>query len=86
MKVRSGRGAALQRGVRMIKRLSTRAPRFAERLAELNVSESTHVAVQTIDGGPRLLLDPERIERNVDRIWEAWMVQPRILAPASPGI
>lgn len=59
--------AALRRGVRMIERLSIRAPRFVERLAELNVSEPAHVAVQTIDGGPRLLLDPERIERNVDR-------------------
>jgi cell division protein FtsQ len=58
---------ALRRGVRMIERLGARAPRFAERLAELNVSEPAQVAVRTVGAGPRLLLDPERIERNVDR-------------------
>ena len=59
--------AQLRRGVLMIERLSVRAPLFGERLAELNVSEPAHVAVQTIGGGPRLLLDPEMIERNVNR-------------------
>ncbi len=59
--------AALRRGVFMIERLNLRAPRFATRLAELNVSRPTHIAVRTVGGGPRLLLDPERIERNVDR-------------------
>ncbi|NIM01811.1 MAG: FtsQ-type POTRA domain-containing protein [Acidobacteria bacterium] len=58
---------ALRRGVRMVERLNARAPRFAERLAELNVSRPAQVAVRTLGGGPRLLLDPERIERNVDR-------------------
>ena len=59
--------AALRRGVALLERLSTRAPLFAERLSELNLSEPTRVAVQTIGGGPRLLLDPEMIERNVNR-------------------
>ncbi len=59
--------AALRRGVRMIERLSIRAPMFAERVSELDFSDPWHVAVETIDGGPRLLLDPERIERNVNR-------------------
>ena len=59
--------AALRRGVLMSERLSVRAPLFAERLAELNVSEPAHVSVRTVGGGPRLLLDPEMIERNVNR-------------------
>ena len=59
--------AALRRGVAMIERLSVRAPLFAERLSELDVSEPAHVTVRTIGGGPRLLLDPEMIERNVTR-------------------
>ncbi len=59
--------AALRRGVAMIERLSVRAPLFAERLSELDVSEPAHVTVRTIGGGPRLLLDPEMIERNVGR-------------------
>jgi len=59
--------ATLQRGVTMLERLSTRAPMFTKRLSELNFSEPTHIAVRTIGGGPRLLLDPEMIERNVSR-------------------
>ena len=59
--------AALRRGVAMLERLSVRAPLFAERLSELNFSEPFHVTVRTIGGGPRLLLDPEMIERNVNR-------------------
>ena len=59
--------AALRRGVVMLERLSVRAPLFAERLSELDFSEPAHVAVQTLGGGPRLLLDPEMIDRNVNR-------------------
>jgi cell division septal protein FtsQ len=59
--------AELRRGVSMIQELTNRAPLFAARLSELDVSDPLHVAVQTLDGGPRLLLDPERIDRNVNR-------------------
>lgn len=59
--------AELRRGVLMIERLSMSAPEFAKVLSELDFSEPAHVAIRTIGGGPRLLLDPERIERNVTR-------------------
>ena len=59
--------AALRRGVAILERLHVRAPLFAQRLSELDLSESGAVAVHTLGGGPRLLLDPESVERNVSR-------------------
>ncbi len=59
--------AALRHGVLMLERLNIHAPLFAARLSELDLSEPGHVVVHTLGGGPRLLLDPERVERNVNR-------------------
>ena len=59
--------AELRRGVLLIERLSIRAPEFARSLSELDFSEPSRVAVRTTSGGPRLLLDPDMIERNVTR-------------------
>jgi len=59
--------SALTRGVSMIERLAVRSPLFAERVSELDLSATERVAVHLIGGGPRLLLDPDRVERNVDR-------------------
>ncbi len=59
--------AELRRGVLTIERLSIRAPEFAKIVSELDFSEPAHIAIRTIGGGPRLLLDPEMIERNVNR-------------------
>jgi len=59
--------AALTHGVAMLERLNVHAPLFAERLSELDLSNPGHVVVHTLGGGPRLLLDPELVERNVNR-------------------
>jgi cell division septal protein FtsQ len=59
--------AVLCRGVSMLERLNVRAPLFAARLSELDLSDPSNVVVHTLDGGPRLLLDPEHVERNVNR-------------------
>ena len=59
--------AALRRGVGMLERLNLHAPMFAERLSELDLSSPSHIAVNMVHGGPRLLLDPQRVERNVNR-------------------
>jgi len=59
--------AALRHGVAMLDRLNVHAPLFAQRLSEVDLSDPGHVVVRTLGGGPRLLLDPERVERNVNR-------------------
>ena len=59
--------AALDRGVSMLERLNVHAPLFAARLSELDLADPSNIVVYTLDGGPRLLLDPERVERNVNR-------------------
>ncbi len=59
--------AGLRRGVSILERLHVRAPLFAKRLSELDLSKPSAVAAHTLGGGPRLLLDPESVERNVNR-------------------
>jgi cell division protein FtsQ len=59
--------AALHNGVSMLERLNVHAPLFAAQLSELDLSDPSRVIVHPLDGGPRLLLDPERVERNVNR-------------------
>jgi cell division protein FtsQ len=59
--------AALVRAVGMLGRLRRASPEFAESISELDVSRADRVVARSIDGGPELLLDPERVERNVVR-------------------
>ena len=57
---------ALQQGVLLIERLRAQAPLLAEEISELDLSRSDRLAVRTVSPGPRLLLDPRAIERNVN--------------------
>lgn len=59
-------GAVLARGVELLRRLADRSPAFAARISELDLSEPDRVAVRLVEPGPTLLLDPERVDRNVD--------------------
>ena len=59
--------AALRRGVSILERLNVRAPLFAQRLSEIDLSEPGSVSAHTLGSGPRLLLDPGAVERNVNR-------------------
>jgi cell division septal protein FtsQ len=61
------RAAALRRGVQAVLRLRQVAERFAESISELDLSSPHQVSVHTSLPGPRLLLDPGRVERNLDR-------------------
>jgi len=59
--------AALRRGVALVRRLESVAGPFADVVSELDLSSEDRVVARTTRGGPSLVLDPERIERNVLR-------------------
>lgn len=61
------RPAALRRGVEAVVRLRGVPGRFAEGVSELDLSHPDQISVRTSAPGPRLLLDPERVERNLER-------------------
>ena len=51
----------------MIGRLRLYAMPFVETVSELDLSREDRILARTVDPGPRLLLDPPRVERNVLR-------------------
>ena len=59
------RDAALARGVAWLLRLHDDFPEWTRGISEVDLSQPDRVVVTRVDGGPRILLDPERIERNV---------------------
>jgi cell division septal protein FtsQ len=64
---REERPTALVRGVAAVVRLRRTAGVFAEAVSELDLERLDRIAVLTTAPGPRLLLDPDRVERNLDR-------------------
>ncbi|HEX5045242.1 MAG TPA: FtsQ-type POTRA domain-containing protein [Candidatus Polarisedimenticolaceae bacterium] len=64
---REQRTAALARGVEAVVRLRRTASAFAGAVSELDLERPDRIAVLTAAPGPRLLLDPQRVERNLDR-------------------
>jgi cell division protein FtsQ len=60
-----GLRAALRRGVRVIARLQRSSREFAARIGELDLSRNDRVGIRTSDGGPTILLDPDRIDQNI---------------------
>lgn len=61
---------ALREGARLIDRLRSEAASFAQTVAELDLSGRDRVTARTRSTGPLILLDPARIERNVDSYLE----------------
>jgi cell division septal protein FtsQ len=61
------RPEALRRGVAAVVRLRGVPGRFTEGVSELDLSRPDQIAARTSAPGPLLLLDPERVDRNVDR-------------------
>lgn len=57
----------LRAGVRQLQRLDNSAGPFVAAISELDLSGPDRVVVRTVDHGPVLLLDPERVERNLAR-------------------
>ncbi len=62
--------ADLRRGAILIQRLRRSAPAFADAISELELGRPDRVIVRTTHPGPRLLLDPTRVERNVHHYLE----------------
>jgi len=61
---------ALARGVATLRALKQAAPSIARDVSEIDLSRPDRVGVRMITPGPRILLDPERVDRNV----EAWIL------------
>lgn len=57
----------LRRGVLLLERLRRGAGSFADGISELDLSRNGWVTARTVFPGPRILLDPRRIERNVEQ-------------------
>jgi cell division protein FtsQ len=60
------RVGALARGVRAVRELVRRNPAWAARVSEIDVSAGDRLVVVTSDPGPRVLLDPVEVGRNLD--------------------
>jgi cell division septal protein FtsQ len=72
---------ALQTGVTMVERLRKVAGPFADEISEMDLSQSDRISVRTIARGPRILLDPNRVERNVQRFLALRSVMAERLGP-----
>lgn len=64
---RAARDAALERGVAFVARLSQASPEFVSEISELDLSRPDRVVMIPAREGPKLLLDPEFVDRNVKR-------------------
>jgi len=58
--------AGLAGGVDALERLRRRSPELAAAVSEMDLSRPDRLTVRTTAHGPVLLLDPGRVERNVD--------------------
>jgi cell division septal protein FtsQ len=57
--------ATLVRGVRVVDRLQQSSREFAARISELDMSRDDRVGIRLSDGGPTILLDPDRVDQNI---------------------
>ena len=57
--------AALARGVTLLMQLHVAFPTWTRGISEVDLSRPDRVVVTRLEGGPRILLDPERIDRNL---------------------
>ena len=59
------REATLARGIDLLLRLHAAFPTWTRGISEVDLSRGDRVVVTRIEGGPQILLDPDRIERNL---------------------
>jgi cell division septal protein FtsQ len=59
--------AALRRGARLTLRLQRASASFINEVSELDLARDDRVTVTTVRQGPKILLDPDRIERNIEQ-------------------
>jgi cell division protein FtsQ len=58
--------AGLAAGARALNRLLQAQPDWARGISEIDLSHADRVTVRSIGRGPALLLDPQRVERNLE--------------------
>jgi len=73
----------LQRGVEALQSVERASPTLARTISELDLSSLDRVALRTIDGAPWILLDPERIDRNLSAFLDLRGEIERLAGPAS---
>jgi cell division protein FtsQ len=59
------REATLARGIDLLLRLHAAFPTWTRGISEVDLSRGDRVVVTRIEGGPQILLDPDRIDRNL---------------------
>jgi cell division protein FtsQ len=59
------REATLARGIDLLMRLHTAFPTWTRGISEVDLARGDRVVVTRIEGGPQILLDPDRIDRNL---------------------
>lgn len=59
------REAVLARGVALLLQLNGAFPAWTRGISEVDLSRPDRVVVTRLEGGPQILLDPERIDRNL---------------------
>lgn len=62
-----GLSETLRQGVALLARLRRTTPGFVDEISELDLSRRDRITLRTVAPGPLLLLDAERIERNLSR-------------------
>ena len=59
------REAALAHGVDLLMRLHAAFPAWTRGISEVDLTRNDRIVVSRLEGGPQILLDPERIDRNL---------------------
>lgn len=67
---RKALAAALARGVQTIARVRRAAGVWVGEIASIDLSRRDRIDVRTVDPGPAIRLDPQRVERNLNRYLE----------------
>ena len=67
---RDALAATLRRGVGTLARLQRTTGIWVDEIAVIDFSREDRIVVGTVDPGPRILLDPREVERNLNRFLE----------------
>jgi cell division protein FtsQ len=75
--------AGLRRGIDALRDIERASPALARAVSELDLSASDRLALRTIHGDPWLLLDPERVGRNLAAFLDLRAEIDRLVGPVS---
>jgi cell division protein FtsQ len=75
--------ALLRRGVDALGDIERASPALGRAASELDLSAPDRIALRTVEGGPWILLDPERVDRNLSAFLGLRGEIDRLVGPAS---